>query len=284
MLTPAELIVPWLKRALRMHNLANLQIDRLGHFLSGLSLGLLSPEQKSELTVYLYNARGEYQVRDLFDWEEPWFAQDLPPSGKILFGGAGSGREVGHLLTRGYSIYAFDPASAYVKKARREYPNPALLGYSCLSYEQLALQQNGRAVLDDLHKHAPYDAVVLGWGSLTHVPSANLRTVLFRVLQTLCPTGPLLFSFWMGSQDTQPVRPKTWQLGFRLAQRLTGKQLDPRDCALDDVLSRCGFGHSFTLPEIHLLAEETHYQIKRLPTGASDTYPHATFVPRGGAD
>ena len=43
----------------------------------------------------------------------------------------------------------------------------------------------------------PYAAIVLGWGSLTHVLDPSARRRLLRACDRLCPTGPIVASAWI---------------------------------------------------------------------------------------
>ena len=81
--------------------------------LGDLLYAMTSVEEKDAIIRACYTST--HHVRGggrttLFDWEETWFAQDLPPApARILVGGCGWGREVRALKDRGYSVVGFDP-------------------------------------------------------------------------------------------------------------------------------------------------------------------------------
>jgi hypothetical protein len=117
---PRKLLIRGLSRLFRFQAFWSQQAQRIDQLLGGFALAALDPDERAELTSALYNARGEYEAQDLFEWEEAWFEADLPkPPAKILIGGAGSGREVRHLLEKGYEIVAFDPAPVALHAQRQ---------------------------------------------------------------------------------------------------------------------------------------------------------------------
>lgn len=228
-------------------------------FADGLALGLLSEAGRVRLTTALYSGRGKPLKVELFDWEHEWFVQDLPAApAKILVGGAGAGRELLWLRGRGYNATGFDPAS--------DSRTSDLLQ---ASYEDLVA--DGSESLTELQRSGPYDAILLGWGSYTHISSAAARGELLVRLRELSQ-GPVLLSFWSQDFGKRPGRAK--DVGFKLG-RLLGDGA-PADLSADSVYSHCGYCHRFSKAELRKLAREAGYHIE---FRESSTYPHATMFP-----
>jgi hypothetical protein len=271
-----EIIYQAAKRALFAHALVEKWSIRGGRFLSGFALGALSNEQLSRLTTEAYNRRGTYARTDIFDWEREWFEQDLPPPpARILVGGAGSGREVRYLISKGYRVVAFDPAENYVKNELKNGLPEGWEAFYVGSYEDLSGDRTieNPNLWADLKAHEAYDAIVLGWGSLTHIPDEDVRVRLFQVLGQLS-SGPVLASFWSrleGRDDYSFSRP--FQLGKGLARISRRRRSQEQG---DRVIGRAGFIHAFSKQELHDFANRCGYRIgdgwKAAP------YPHATFL------
>ncbi|MBN2495837.1 MAG: class I SAM-dependent methyltransferase [Deltaproteobacteria bacterium] len=249
-----------------------------------MALAGLDPMSCSRLTGEIYSSRGDYSAEGLFDWERSWLESDLcPPPARVLIGGAGTGRELVHLARAGYELVAFDPAPAFVRKAAQRLQTPACLTFLEGGYEALA-QPDTRGQLrfaQSIRAHAPYDGVLLGWGSLTHVAGEEQRRRLLIALRALCPRGPILASVWMRGDDTEIHRSRAFRLGWEIGRRLhPGAPARTRPHPGDHVISRAGFGHYFTRAEIHALAEATGHRLTREPPGPySGVFPHFTLMP-----
>lgn len=242
-------------------------------------MGCLDPRQLGRLTLAMYHDHPSTSWRvdkPLNDWEEAWFRADLPsPPAKILVGGAGKGREARALHEWEHRITAFDPVEAYIKQA------PSIPGVTFLrgSYENLAAPDSNaaRRFSSLVQRNAPYDAVLLGWGSFSHIPSEPLRRALLVTLKKLCPSGPVLASFFIDQPEHPEQRRRAWQWGFRLGHMLDStrsRTANPHD-RLGPTL---GFSHSFTRDELRELARSAGYRISRWPR-KQQNYPHATFRP-----
>ncbi len=255
---------------------------RTRNFLSGLALGLLDDRQLAQVTARLYDLRGRYELEALEAWEEEWFRSDLPPSpATLLVGGAGSGREAFRLAEQGYRVVAFDPAPAFVEAGRSAAAGVLSVDFHLGAYEDLLDAASPLAGF--LAGVAPFDGVLLGWGSLTHVPGAGQRADVLRSLRQLAPTGPILASFWMLGGRGGLEAARTWQWGARLARFLGGRQ-DLAERAGDLVTGRSGYAHWFTQDEIEGLARSTGQRLLRRPAPDTATFPHATFLPAAPRD
>jgi len=254
--------------------------------IAGVSMAALDTENRRRLTTAVYGARKDYKLEGMFEWEEKWFSSDLPaPPAKILLGGAGSGREIHHLSRLGYRIVAFDPVPSFVHHGiGRLQPNQCeafLVG----SFEDLASpsKEAARAFENDVKDLSPYDAVVCGWGSFTHIGTDVQRISLLKQFKKVCPNGPVLLSFWMRGEDAEIRKGRAWKLGWKIG-RLLANQMDAIEPPNpgDWFLGNAGFGHFFTLEEIKELAATTGYELSRSPGGTYiGTFPHATLRPAG---
>ncbi len=267
---PAELILVTL---LRGQGALELFSARAGNFLSGLALGLLDDSALVRLTISSYDRRGTYNAQQIRDWEVDWFAADLPsPPARLLVGAAGSGREVAHLEEQGYEVFAFEPASRYVQNANQtsRLGRPMLEGsYDDLLDQSSLLQQR-------LSAERSFDGILLGWGSITHVPGQDRRIAMFKKLRLLCPRGPLLASFCLAQGRTQPGLSRARNAGLRVARLLGGSGDDP---SMDGISGSHGYAHWFTDEELQELAAESGYRLKNQVLATAFPYPHATFLP-----
>jgi len=281
--TRQELLLKILKNGLVLQSFHARQFRRLEDLLAGMSMAALNPENRGRLTTAVYAARKEYKLEGMFAWEEKWFSSDLPPPpARILLGGAGSGREILHLVRHGYRIVAFDPVPSFVRHGRSRLQSGQCEAFLVGSFEDLATpdDQTARAFWNDIHARGPYDAVVCGWGSFTHVSTDAHRRSLLRQFKRACPNGPVLLSFWMRGEDAQIRKGRAWRLGWKLGRLLANRKATAEPDPGDWFLGNAGFGHFFTLEEIGELAANTGYELSRSPGGSYvGTFPHATLHP-----
>jgi hypothetical protein len=238
----------------------------------------LTQEERDELGAALYDHAFAAAPRSgLFLWERDWFARRLPPApARLLVGGAGDGREAVALQSLGYLVDAFDPA------ARAAAACAARLGararVAACRYEDLS-----RAVLEpgDLASPAApfaserYAAILLGWGSLTHVLEAAEQERLLAACDRLCPEGPILASFWLRSTDEEPAPGRAERAGRALGRalgRLRGAE--PADGMRFGWWF--GFAHAFGRAELEALAARAGRRV--LWEEAAGGYPHVTML------
>ena len=220
------------------------------------------PDDLTRLTVQAYNANTRYldpDNRGLFAWEEAILAEFFPsPPAKVLVGACGGGRELLALAEKGYDVAGFEPAVALTEVARSIVPAKRLLELQVASYEELL------AGGSPLVAHAPFDAIILGWGSLSHLSVAATRLALLSTSRALCPTGPILLS-WVHdapSEEELQVRQLLASLGLRTRDARVG--YSPRG----------GFSRSYSHEEIFALADQSGNRVLRFVDG---DYPHAIF-------
>jgi hypothetical protein len=112
-----------------------------------------------------------------------------------------------------------------------------------------------------------FDAVLLGWGSLSHVLSPAHRALVLQALDRLCPEGPLLVSFLPRSFGEG----RAGRLGRRLGSTLFGGGLEA------PLMMEPWFGFAAPLEwdELDALARALG-RCLRVEEDAT-SYPHATL-------
>lgn len=251
-------------------------VQRLEGALGTAALHVLTPRELSALTRDLYAASEPSAAEGLHPWEADWFAQALPQEpGKILVGGAGQGREARHLRRLGHSVFGFDPVMKFVRQAARDSGASVVRG----SYEALVTPQSAseRAFAGWVEANAPYDAVLLGWVSFTHLPDRKTRQALLSRLAKLCPSGPILLSFWLSSEGRGQNHPRgrVWSGAGRLTSKLRPDFVPPEP---GDLFTHRGFVHLFSEGELEELAEAASLTLDpRGARGSVGTCPHATL-------
>lgn len=253
--------------------------DALSAFFEAALCRALTPDEKMDLTVYLYDLRATTRAgrrERLFDWEVTWFEQALPPApAHLLLGAAGAGREASWLTARGYTVDAFEPAPHCGIGLRAAVGSGGLSATG--SYADLiAAVRQGRDNPLGIFAARRYDAIILGWGSLGHLLGAALRGELIAACDALCPAGPLLASFAFSAEPASaPARQSRAADAGRRAGQLIA-QLRGEPIATDGVrfLSHAGFYQPLRPDELDRLAAASG-RIARL---FRDDYPHATFL------
>jgi hypothetical protein len=220
--------------------------------LEGFLWEALSVEEKASIALRLYDRARPDGGAGLHPWEAAWLERELPPApARVLVGGAGSGRELSALLARGYRVAGFEPAARLAAAAQRSLPSAVPLW--TVGYEHLAQRGLGA----EPARGAPYDAILFGWGSFSHVLDPELRRRALRAAAQLCPEGPLLLSFHMQSEAWQPRHRSARTSRFprrlgRVLGRFRGLDIPPADA--DVFLPHAGFVHRFTHTEVEALA------------------------------
>jgi SAM-dependent methyltransferase len=186
-----------------------------GRFLSQ----VMRPEEREQLSLERYSASAWAPAaqRGLRAWESDWFKRELPHApAHLLVAGCGTGREVLPLLKDGYQITAFDGAPGPLKVAQELCANRAVV----------AEGSGGGALAPLLGKK--FDAIILGWGSLTHVAGVKERGRVLRACSALTG-GPLLTSFYsleLGEMKTHDTKWAT-RLGRTLGRNLRALDVGP---------------------------------------------------------
>jgi protein-L-isoaspartate O-methyltransferase len=237
-----------------------------------------SSSERAEIALRIYGRSDTYGPPGLFAWEGSWYERDLPGApANVLVGGSGSGREMRVLLHSGHRVAGFDPVERLCTSARRELGDRVpiwQLGYEDLSGDSEDMAHRA------LRSRGPYDAVVCGWASFSHVLDRRARERALQVLDRLCPKGPLMVSFhaWRPSDVTEP--PSAFEIGARQFGRRVGalRGLERLVSERDVFLPNAGFIHRFSEEEIvglaRLVEREVLWGIDQRMCG------HATLVPK----
>ncbi len=243
----------------------------------------LSPKERAALGKALYNDSPEFSdPGKLFDWEARWFEGTLPkPGGRILVGGCGAGRELLALEAMGYRVDGFDPAPRYVQQCQeRSLPDALVLVGDYESLTQTVLEDRPVGRLGELCQRR-YEAVLLGWGSFTHVLEPNAQLRALQALARLCPDGPLLLSFWGEGLQGAPRRRQG--RAFGLGQRLGGalgrwRGVTSPASDAETYITTLGFGYTFGAGQLEGLALALGRRLEWTPD--PQVYGHAALWPR----
>ncbi len=266
---------PWWLRALSF-------VDRLyGGFAIArdeLALSRLREDQWTSVVVERYEAAigfygGLNNERGFVEDEQALVDRWLPPPpGRVLVTAAGAGREVLALAAQGYDVAAFDPAEPLFDDLKRAL---ALRGIDApvalSSYEDFmhAVLGPGKVEgLGDVLRAAPYSAVLLGLNSFTHLRTPEVRVRLLEACRAICPSGPVLASFYLEHVPMSRVRARARSLFARLpgAQSVTP----------GDQVGIYGYEHAFEQEELRELAARSGYELAHLAPGF---IPCAVFLP-----
>lgn len=225
----------------------------------------LHEKELDVVAARVYDASPSYRTETIEPWEEAWWRARLPRRGRVLVGGCGAGREVLWLLAHGYEVEAFDPAPSLVALARERVRGRARVDVA-----------NYAAFVDGKLADGPFDAVVLGWGSFSHVLSAPSRTALLQACARVCPRGPILLS-WMRAGD--PPRGRASHIGDRLGRAVGALRGVPeRDVSRDAIYLHLGPAHHLDDDEVAGLARAAGLSFCAEGGDFPDaTVPHATY-------
>ena len=242
-----------LRRYARIRNELTKGLRQADTLLGDLLYDALTDSEKDDITRSCYETTTHLLgtgSQTLFDWEREWFERDLPPPpARILITGAGWGREAFELCRMGYEVVAFEPAitDAALSSQPQEWP----LSFIRADFEDFVQAQleNQWNILSVCAK--PFDAVLLGWGSLTHVLSSSKRLRVFQAASAAAPKGPILGSVWMresGSDKRIHAVRMAAQEVSRLVGRIRGVDpSEPQDFAFS---TSFGFGVYLTHAEL----------------------------------
>jgi hypothetical protein len=256
----------------RAHGLLSQALEQSRMSLQTFLWESLGHDELSSITERLYDRGDTYGPSGLFPWERAWYDRELPPApARLLIGGCGSGREMLPLVEAGYEVSGFDPAARLCGSARLALPAQARIWQ--MRYEDLAASGGG-----ELLSTGPYSAVILGWGSFSHILDAEMRARVIEVLHRLCPRGPILLSFHLThSRGERQQARGMLERGARYVGGSVGRlrRLPPPVGDAPVFLPHCGFIHRFPEPEIEALARLVERHVKWGDELRS--YPHCSF-------
>ncbi|MCC6644340.1 MAG: hypothetical protein IT374_02065 [Polyangiaceae bacterium] len=209
----------------------------------------------------------------LFAWEERALsAPPFPREGRVLLAAAGGGRELRALLDRGLSVTAFEP-SDYLRRGAEEVARGRDARVLAGAYADLPAAARGAGPLATLRDER-FDAVVLGWGSITHLTRREEHMETLTALSLLAPGAPVLLSFFL-RKDEARGRSVALRRAVRRCLTAIGGRRVPEGVGYEQ---GGGFVYWFTALELHELAMSTGYRVEALDVSS---FPHATLVPHG---
>jgi hypothetical protein len=269
---------------------ALLALDRLASRADALREGVrdevflawIPVEDRAALTGALYGRQGTYLPgghrfeSGLFPWEKRALeAPAFPRSGRVLLGAAGAGRELVALLERGYEVIAFDPCPPFVARAKEMAHNKQAT-VLLASYADLVAAAAGRGgPLEQVTSGPPFDVVILGWGSFSHVLPSTERLALLRAARRIAPRAPLLMSFMLRPDSSAP--PESKGRVRDLLRRTFAAMGAPGPSEAGDHFFPEGGFFSYLMPdEIPRIAWDAGYEVTLFEDGP---YPHALLVP-----
>jgi SAM-dependent methyltransferase len=194
----------------------------------------------------------------LFPWEEQIVQERFPPPpARILVGGAGGGREALALARLGYEVVAFDP-SEWLVRALASRPGVTVFRGR---YEELG---------EMFGTDESFDAVVLGWGSFSHLRSERDRVETLRAAGQLT-AGPILVSFLAVKGAASAALSRLRRLLPRRRER------DPGDVFAVTI----GFYHPVDEAEVRALAQAAGLEVEHASFDERDTnWPHVVLRAR----
>jgi hypothetical protein len=260
------------------------ELDRIARVLAivreELMFRLLDENGWLELSRRLYGRSSKYMggsahnESGLFEFEQRAIERFFPsPPASILVAACGGGRELFGLVERGYRIAsAYDPVASFIEALRCD---PRVLDAKdrlCVGTHQAL---DSIAPVSDQHPGGRIDAVIVGWGSYTHLLRAARRVRFLRSLRSRCPQGPVLLSFFVASGTTEGERPHRLRSNLR---RLLGTD-DSMFEAGDGVHGGTGGIHYFTEAGFVAEVEQAGYEVRHYQEHEISA-AHAVLIPK----
>jgi hypothetical protein len=226
----------------------------------GFWLGLLDTDARDQATEAFYEtwdpAPGDVTSDGLAGWEAAAVDRWFPDSGRVLVPAAGAGREVLPLVTKGYEVVGFDPSERLVDLGNRLLTSTWCPG--ALLHAPPDTVPDGVA--------GPFDAVLFGWGGISHVQGRNRRIGFLTDIRAVTVDGaPMLISF-LARSDTS----RTFGLVRSVAAGVATLRRSDAPIELGDVVSG-SFDHHFTFDE---MADELTAAGFAVADRISSPYPH----------
>lgn len=244
-----------------------------------LFLAWVPPDERMTLTTTLYSREDSYMPgrghveRGLFPAEEYALrARPLAPGSRILLGAAGTGRELVTLVERGYEVVAFDPCASFAKAARSIAPHVRFVDASYGDMVRAVEERSGPLAF--LNDEPPIDAILFGWGSLSHVLPHKERVRLLSAMRQIAPQAPIFASFLFRPETTNFTRGRARNALKRVFTALGAPNSSEKG---DHFSPYIGFFSALGRDEIDQLAAESGYEILHFDAGA-DAY--AVFEPK----
>jgi hypothetical protein len=248
-----------------------------------LPTALYSPQIGDAITRRFYGREGRYREaqkwqRILFPFEIRMLEKFFPePPARILLHGAGSGRELTGLRALGYEVTAFEPVRALVD-AGNDLLRPTDSPIQCAAIQHWDRWGSGR-----------YDAAFIGWGVWTHMIREQDRLQALAKLRAVCPTGPVLLSFYNGENffdehERGDALPPLHPPPRGTMQKLTRYWLRQRILGMPPLERGTGWGggfyfHRVRRSELRHEAARTGWRVAYYEKNPL-RFPHAVLLPR----
>lgn len=175
----------------------------------GMAVHVLSERELDRLGAIIYDAGSLHRTERVEEWEQRWWKAALPKKpGRILVAACGAGRELVWLLERGWEVEGFDPAPSMVRTALARVGGRARV--EVLDFA---------GFIDEAHRRPRFDAVLIGWGGISHCLAGTSRRQLLDACSALCPRGPILVS-WQDGEGMHGRHGRAHSLGERLGTAL----------------------------------------------------------------
>jgi hypothetical protein len=170
-------------------------LRRVGNFLmavqEGFWLGCLSPDDLNAITANHFGASQyyksiEHNMSGFLPWEAPLVERHFRPGSRVLVAGAGAGREILALRRAGYEAQGFECSLSLIEAGRE-------------MFDRLREPYNVVACAPDQVPSGPSDcdALIIGWGAYTHIPTKVRRVRFLQALKQRSVRGsPLMLSFF----------------------------------------------------------------------------------------
>ena len=244
-----------------------------------LFLAWVPPGERTAITTSLYSREPSYMPgrghveRGLFPAEEYALrARPLAPGSRILLGAAGTGRELVTLVERGFDVVAFDPCSSFAHAARSLVPHAKFIDASFADVIDAVFARTGPLAF--LLDEPPFDAIMFGWGSLSHVLPHIDRVRLFCALRRLAGKAPIFASFLFQPDIATFTRGRARNSFKRLFTLLGAPASSEKG---DHFSPHIGFFSTLGRGDMDWLAAESGYDIVHFDAGA-DAY--TVFEPK----
>lgn len=250
-------------------------------------LAWLDPALRDVVTQQAYRSQdtylpgGHHHEHGLFDWEDAAlskapFPQPGDGSARWLVTAAGGGREARVLASRGFSVDAFEPNDVLLAGARDVASRHPSLRVHEGTYADFARATRGEGGPLAAIAEARFDAVLLGWGSITHLVEPALHREVLDAVKIVAPNAPVLASFFLRTDEPQG-RAARARVKLKGAFRALGGRATPPGLLYE---TAGGFVYWFTEREIRALAEAAGYVVVAF---APHPFPHAVLLPLGRA-
>ena len=121
----------------------------------------------------------------------------------------------------------------------------------------------------------PVDAVLVGWGGLSHCLTDDALCALLRAARTVCPHGPVLMSWQRAQQDEIGSTDRSTALGLTLGDRVRAwRMLGPRSPGLM-LVGAAGVVRGFRADELRRCARALGETANLVDDG--QCYPHGAL-------